>query len=259
MTVSILINFKQVNRLFQASSSQSRPVSPSTSWKYDVFISFRGEDTRKTFVDHLFLTLEDRQIYTYKDDEQLLRGELIGPSLFEAIQESRIAIIVFSQNYASSTWCLDELAYIMKNRDERRQTVIPIFYDVEPSELRKQKAYYGEALARHELKNRNKVESWREALVKAGNISRWDPRTVANGHEAKAIRSICEAIKQTLLKVMTCTEASAEVSANTDLIGVETRMQELKSFLKVGSGGVHMIGICGIWGSGKSTLVSSIY
>ncbi|XP_076952386.1 toll/interleukin-1 receptor-like protein [Bidens hawaiensis] len=183
----------------QGQSGLSQTSSTSPSWKYDVFISFRGEDTRKTFVDHLFFTLQDRQILTYKDDELLPRGELIGPSLFKAIQESRIAIIVFSQNYANSSWCLDELAFIMKNRDERRQTVIPIFYDVEPSEPRKQTRYYGEALARHELENRNKVESWREALVKAGNLSGWDLRTVANGHEAKAIRKICDDISQKLL------------------------------------------------------------
>ncbi|XP_076952343.1 disease resistance protein Roq1-like [Bidens hawaiensis] len=231
-----------------------------TKWKYDVFVSFRGEDTCKTFVDHLFSYLEDRQIFTYKDYEDLPRGEPIGSSLFIAIQQSRIAIIVFSKNYASSSWCLDKLEFIMKNKDESEQTVIPIFYDVEPSEPRKQIGYYGEALAQHELKNKNKVESWREALVKASNLSGWEPRAMANGHEAKAIRIICEDIKQKLLlKLMTHTEESSEVSANVDLIGVETRMQELKSFLKVGLGDVQMVGICGMWGSGKSTLASSIY
>ncbi|XP_076902692.1 disease resistance protein Roq1-like [Bidens hawaiensis] len=237
-----------------------RFCSFSPKWKYDVFISFRGEDTRKTFVDHLFSHLEDRQIFTYKDDEVLPRGEPIGPSLFKAIRQSRIAIIVFSKNYASSSWCLDELAYIMKNKDKRRQTVVPIFYHVEPSEPRKQTGYYGEALARHELKNRNKVKSWRKALVKAGNLSGWEPHAMANGHEAKAIRIICEDIKQKLLlKLMIHTEASAKLSANIDLIGVETHMQELKSFLKVGLGDVQMVGICGIWGSGKSTLALSVY
>ncbi|XP_076924631.1 disease resistance protein Roq1-like [Bidens hawaiensis] len=84
--------------------------------------------------------------------------------------------------------------------------------------------------------------------------------TCEGRREAKAIKNICEDIKQKLLlKLKARTQASAEVSANTDLIGVETRMQELKSFLKVGSGDVQMVGICGMWGSGKSTLASYLY
>ncbi|KAI3713170.1 hypothetical protein L1987_71743 [Smallanthus sonchifolius] len=38
-----------------------------------------------------------------------------------------------------------------------------------------------------------------------------------------------------------------------------TRLQDLNSHLKIGSGGVRMIGIWGIGGSGKTTLVSSMY
>ncbi|CAH1431584.1 unnamed protein product [Lactuca virosa] len=55
-------------------------------------MSFRGEDTRKTFVDHLYSALEKQGIYTYKDDETLPRGESIGPSLMKAIEESQIAV-----------------------------------------------------------------------------------------------------------------------------------------------------------------------
>ncbi|PWA73443.1 toll/interleukin-1 receptor (TIR) domain-containing protein [Artemisia annua] len=42
--------------------------SSSRSWKYDVFLSFRGEDTRKNFVDHFYTALGQRLIRTYKDD-----------------------------------------------------------------------------------------------------------------------------------------------------------------------------------------------
>ncbi|GKB66651.1 Toll/interleukin-1 receptor domain-containing protein [Tanacetum coccineum] len=65
--------------------------SSSLSWKYDVFLSFRGEDTRKTFVDHLYSALERQLIRTYKDDIKLPRGESVGPALLKAIEESRHA------------------------------------------------------------------------------------------------------------------------------------------------------------------------
>ena len=85
-----------------------------------------------------------------------------------------MSIIVFSENYASSNWCLDELAKIiecMKNK-----LVLPIFYKVDPSKVRNQQGKFGEALTRHEerFKDKEKVKRWRDALCKAGNISGLD-------------------------------------------------------------------------------------
>ncbi|XP_071686834.1 toll/interleukin-1 receptor-like protein [Rutidosis leptorrhynchoides] len=119
-------------------SSSSYSHSASSTF-YHVFLSFRGGDVRKTFVDHLYSALTDRPINVYKDDKALPRGETIGPALFEAIEHSKIAVVVFSKNYADSSWCLDELSHIMRCRDENGLIVMPIFYDVEPSDVRKQK------------------------------------------------------------------------------------------------------------------------
>ncbi|XP_023757848.1 disease resistance protein Roq1 isoform X2 [Lactuca sativa] len=237
-----------------ASSSSSSPSAPAfsfRSWKYHVFLSFRGEDTRNSFVGHLYSALEQNGIYTYKDDETLTRGESIGPSLMKAIEESQIAIIVFSENYANSSWCLDELVYIMNCKNTRGQIILPIFYDVDPSELRKQKGKYAEAFTKHELENKTKVESWRKTLVDASNIAGWESKDIANRHESKFIKEIVNTILPMLHPVTS--------SVNDNLIGIETRMQRLKSELKIGSGGVSMIGIWGVGGGGKTTLASSIY
>ncbi|CAH1431622.1 unnamed protein product [Lactuca virosa] len=214
-------------------------------------LSFRGEDTRRTFVDHLYTALEQQGIYTYKDDETLPRGESIGPSLVKAIEESQIAVIIFSENYADSSWCLDELACIIKCKDVKGQIAMPIFYGVDPSEIRKQKRKIGEAFSNHELENKSKVDSWRKALVDVSNIAGWEPKHVANGHESKVIKEIADTISQTL-KLVTS-------SANENLVGIVARMESLKLELQIGSGGVRMIGIWGVGGGGKTTLASSIY
>ncbi|KAL8252511.1 hypothetical protein R6Q59_036204 [Mikania micrantha] len=167
-----------------ASSSMTScdvPASSSRSLKYDIFLSFKGEDTRKTFVDHFYSTLKQHMINTYKDDETLPRGESIRPSLFKAIEESQIAVIIFSKNYADSSWCLDELAHIMKCKEENELIVIPIFYDVDPSDIRKQKGDFGKAFAQQEIENINKAQLWRNALVDASNIAGWEPKYIANG------------------------------------------------------------------------------
>ena len=143
-------------------------------YKYDVFLSFRGEDTRNGFTSHLNGILRDRGITTFIDDE-LRRGEEISAELLEAIESSRISIIIFSQNYAFSTWCLDELVKILDCK-KKGQIVLPVFYKVDPSDVRNQKGKFGEALAKHEKRfkdNMEKVQGWRNALTETGKISGW--------------------------------------------------------------------------------------
>ncbi|KAG7945482.1 hypothetical protein I3843_15G154200 [Carya illinoinensis] len=89
-----------------SSSSSSSNTSP---WLNDVLLSFRGEDTRNTFVAHLYDALARKGIHTFLDEDGLRRGTEISPTLLKAIESSRISIIILSKNYASSTWCLNEL------------------------------------------------------------------------------------------------------------------------------------------------------
>ncbi|KHN24419.1 TMV resistance protein N [Glycine soja] len=122
--------------------------SSSSSSNYHVFLSFRGEDTRLAFTGHLYKALHDKGIHTFIDDEKLQRGEEITPALMKAIQDSRVAITVLSEHYASSSFCLDELATILHCHQRKRLLVIPVFYKVDPSDVRHQKGSYGEALAK---------------------------------------------------------------------------------------------------------------
>ena len=160
-----------------ASSSTS---SIQKSFKYDVFLSFRGEDTRTNFVDHLYHTLKREGIETYKDDKNLGKGKKISKELIEAIEESRCHVIVFSKNYASSSWCLEELVKIIKCQETQTgQTVYPIFYHVEPTQVRKQSGEFGKAFSKHE--NDEAAEKWRKALVEATSFSGRDLCTTADG------------------------------------------------------------------------------
>ncbi|KAM2001856.1 hypothetical protein ACFX15_025644 [Malus domestica] len=102
----------------EASSSSSK----SKLWSYDVFLSFRGEDTRNGFTSHLHEALKDRGYHVFIDEDDLKTGEEIKEKLFCAIEESRISIIVFSKMYADSSWCLDELVKIMECRDKTGAT-----------------------------------------------------------------------------------------------------------------------------------------
>ena len=138
---------------------------------YDVFLSFRGEDTRNGFTGHLYKALCDKGMYTFIDDD-LQRGEEISEELFKTIKSSMISIVVFSENYAKSHWCLDELVKILQCR-KNGQLVLPLFYNVDPAEVRNQRGRFGKALYEFEEKFKNKVQSWRTALREAANLSGW--------------------------------------------------------------------------------------
>jgi len=128
-------------------------ISPSLyssihPWIYDVFLNFRGEDTRLQFTYNLYRALCQKGIRTFFDDGGLRRGEEITPALLHAIQNSMIFIVVFSQNYASSTYCLNELVNILECAKEEGRSVYPIFYEVDPSQVRHQTGTYAEALSK---------------------------------------------------------------------------------------------------------------
>ena len=140
--------------------------------KYVVFLSFRGEDTRHNFTSHLYAALNRKKIHTYIDNK-LERGDEIGPALCTAIEQSKLSLIIFSKDYASSSWCLDELVHILKCKGENGQIVIPIFYDIDPSHVRKQQGTYEKAFAILEdtfKDNMDKVRKWRQALTTAANL-----------------------------------------------------------------------------------------
>jgi hypothetical protein len=164
-----------------------RPSSSSSTrrWRHDVFLSFRGEDTRFGFTSHLYQALCDKGFNTFIDDN-LHRGEEISKELLETIESSMISIVVFSKNYASSTWCLDELVKIVECRKNNGQLVLPVFYKVDPSEVRKQDRDFGVALAKHEenfKNNMDKVQSWRTTLNEVGCLSGWHYDNVYVSHD----------------------------------------------------------------------------
>ena len=158
------------------SSSSS---SIKKSFKYDVFLSFRGTDTRKNFIDHLYQALQDKSIYTYKDDERITKGKRIRDELPESIEESQFYIVVFSKNYASSSWCLEELVKIMECHETKNHTAYPVFLDVEPTEVRHQTGAVGEAFSIHE--SDEAAGKWRHALKDAADLAGWELKNTANG------------------------------------------------------------------------------
>ena len=105
-------------------------------WEYDVFLNFKGDDTRNGFISHLHQALCNAGFYTFFD-YYLQRGEDVSAQLLKTIELSMISIVVLSENYVSSTWCLDELIVSILKCKKNGQFVLPVFYKVDPSEVHK--------------------------------------------------------------------------------------------------------------------------
>ncbi|XP_061993053.1 disease resistance protein RPV1-like isoform X2 [Rosa rugosa] len=233
-----------------SSSSSSYSTHP---WKYHVFLSFRGEDTRNNFTGHLCSALRQNGITTFMDD-QLRRGEEISTALLQAIEQSKISIIVFSINYASSKWCLDELVKILECKKSNQQEVRPVFYKVNPSDIRNHRGSFAEALANHECRfkdNPDKVQKWKDALSEAAHLSGW-PLMDENCSESSVIHEIVKEISEQVIN-------STYMYVAKYPVGIKPRVQEIHKLLGVEGRDIHMVGIWGAGGMGKTTIARAVY
>ncbi|PNX85428.1 putative disease resistance protein (TIR-NBS-LRR class), partial [Trifolium pratense] len=234
-----------------ASFSSSSSSSSDSRYIYDVFINFRGEDTRKSFVSHLYAAFSNAGINAFNDVEPLLKGTEVEAELLRAIENSRISIVVFSTNFAGSIWCLNELEKIMQCRENHGQVVIPVFYDVDPSDVRRQQGAFGETLqqtAKSRKLGENVLSRWRTALIEATSLSGWH---LGNSRsEAEVVQRLVEDLLRMLKRTMNITQYP---------VGLDTRVQQVIQFIENQFTKVSLIGLWGMGGSGKTTTAKAIY
>lgn len=189
-------SFNFVSSPLFSTSSETKP-SPDYALPpvWDVFISFHGKDTRDSFTSHAFRRLDGLGIHTYTDN-QLRTGDVMWDELVKAIKNSKIHVIVFSKNYASSEWCLDEVVEIFKCHELTNRLVVGVYCNIEPTVVRRQSGSFKDSFKIHEdrvtemevkaltknekekmedlmaaKKQREKIKTWKSTLKKVTEIS----------------------------------------------------------------------------------------
>ncbi|XP_031389908.1 TMV resistance protein N-like [Punica granatum] len=221
---------------------------------YEVFISFRGPDTRSSITSYLYDRLTNIGIDTFRDDEEIRKGREIWPEIREAIRGSKISIPIFSKNYAWSTWCLDEAAEMVDCAKSRSQIILPIFYKIPPAQVKKQTESFEEAFKKHADKvDPETIRKWRDALESCALLGGYESNTIANGNEAALVRKVVFDVKRELKK--------AYLHVPDVLIQVEDDVQNVLSLLDCDSDSedTGMVALFGLGGIGKTTLAKIVY
>ncbi|CAI0418289.1 unnamed protein product [Linum tenue] len=231
-----------------------RSASSLPTGEHEVFLSFRGPDTRQVFTNTLFILLRRLSIRTFMDDEKLEKGDEIWPSLATAIRQSKIHVAILSENYAYSKWCLRELVkFVECRKQDKRHIILPIFYMVDPGDVRHQTGPYQSAFQQHEKKFDSKtVQDWRDALNEVGTIKGW---TVGSKDKPGEIAD------------RVCNEIWLHIRQNDKfldrdrLVGIDDHIRAVTDELSLDSEGVTMVGLHGLGGiefaSGTRFIITS--
>ncbi|XP_018717588.2 disease resistance protein RPV1-like isoform X1 [Eucalyptus grandis] len=219
--------------------------------EYQVFLSFRGPDTRHGFTDFLYHDLVDAGVRVFRDEDDLRVGEMIGGNLLRAINNSLIYIPIFSRTYASSKWCLRELAHIVDNvsKSVGKKSILPIFLDVEPEDVKLKTRRYRKAFLKHEKEFPNEVEAWKRALAEIDEIKGWNMKK--DQGQAAMVKLVVEKVLEKL--------EVKQKSVPGHLVSLDDQIKELKMLLDVDQPDVRLIGIYGMGGIGKTTVAKIIF
>ncbi|XP_024993586.1 TMV resistance protein N-like isoform X1 [Cynara cardunculus var. scolymus] len=233
-------------------SSSFKSIS-NHKWAYDVFVNFGGDNNVKSFVDHLFSDFKRKGIRAFRDDEKLHIGEDRSQQVYRAIEQSRFLVVIFSKNFASSPWRLRELVKIFecKEKENDKYQIHTIFYKVKPEMVLNQIDSCKATFSKHETIEKNEVSLWKGALTMAANLPGWDLEDLAHGYESKFIDMISKHIFNEL------NDGPLHVGVN--LVGVHFRAEQMNLLHFAEASEVHMIGICGVWGIGKTSIAKAVY
>ena len=131
-----------------------------------------GSDTKRGFVSFLQSRLEAAGIRVFVDESELQPGSKAWPVMQSTLRGCKIAVPILHESYGNSTWCLQELAIMMEDREPKR-AVLPVFLSDEGTGVLQQLKAGVEKLFSSGKATAEQAATWKAAIGKVGSITGW--------------------------------------------------------------------------------------
>ncbi|CAL1363872.1 unnamed protein product [Linum trigynum] len=193
--------------------------------------------------------LSDTKIKAFIDT--LLRKTESIDELLAVLQRSALSIVVFSDNFADSPWCLNEVDTIAQSMAMFGHRALPVFYKISWSDVAGDSGKYSVTIDDKLKASSRDKKRWRDALKVVANCA---------GHTSEAIQIESELIKMIVEDVQRLRiDMSRSITSN-NLVGMGSRVLEVERLLAMGElDDTRIIGLWGMGGVGKSTLAKACY